>query len=71
MARKTDRELLAEALDTLERTSCQFFACDGPFRPQIYMKTCARCSTIYALRRRLKLSVRDPANRQEAHHGRA
>ena len=58
MSRKTDRELLAEALDALERAGCQFAMCNGPFRPQIYMQVCSRCSTVYAIRRRLKMSVK-------------
>lgn len=68
--RRTDRELLRESLDALERLDCEFAMCDGPFRPQIYMRVCHRCSTIYALRRRLGLSVRAPNNRrEEAAHG--
>jgi hypothetical protein len=68
--RKTDRELLQDALEALGRLDCAFSMCDGPFRPQIYMRVCHRCSTIYALRRRLGLSVRDPKNRrEEAAHG--
>lgn len=60
--RKTDRELLRESLDALEHLDCAFAMCDGPFRPQVHMRVCCRCSTIYALRRRLGLSVRAPSN---------
>ena len=69
--RKTDRDLLQESLDAPEHLDCAFAMCDGPFRPQIYMRVCRRCSTIYALRRRLGLSsVRAPNNRrEEAAHG--
>ena len=48
-----DLQLLEDALDSLERTGCQFFACEGPTLPPIDMVTCHVCALIARLRRRL------------------
>ncbi|GAB7044935.1 hypothetical protein [Catenuloplanes indicus] len=46
-------ELLAEAINSLERVGCQFWACEGPTLDPIDMVTCYRCTTLgklYAVR---------------------
>jgi hypothetical protein len=42
-------ELLALAVDALERVDCQFWACEGPTLEPIPMVTCFRCSTLARL----------------------
>lgn len=61
------RELLADALDSLERSGCQFWACDGPTLRPKPMVTCHRCVTVAKLRRALRLPVRDPKPREGVH----
>jgi len=41
---------LKDALTSLERAECQFFACDGPDAPFVDMKTCHRCHAIMQIR---------------------
>lgn len=43
-------ELLAAAIETLERVGCQFFACDGPTLEPEPMITCHACATLAQLR---------------------
>ena len=62
---RTDRKLLRDVLDTLEKVGCRFFACPGPFAVRVPMATCGVCADVYSLRRRLKLSVKDPKNRAD------
>lgn len=50
----SDEELLREALETLERVGCQFWACEGPDAPEVHMKTCFCCSMIKKLRKHLE-----------------
>lgn len=52
-----DDSLLQSALESLERTGCQFFACDGPTLEPIDMATCHRCATVAQLRQRLALPI--------------
>lgn len=44
------REALADALNTLERIDCQFWACEGPDVPPEDMITCIRCQSITTTR---------------------
>lgn len=51
---KVPKNLMAEILGTLERSSCKFWACRGPdVRPE-FMITCIRCRTLRNLRRHMK-----------------
>jgi len=43
-------ELLADAIDSLERVGCQFWACEGPTLTPVPMKTCHRCDVLARLR---------------------
>jgi hypothetical protein len=45
-----DDELLADAIDSLERVECQFWACGGPTLSPEPMKTCHRCDVLARLR---------------------
>lgn len=70
--RGTDAELsalLTEALDHLSRSTCSFFACEGPSRPQA-MCTCVKC---YAMRRvatvRASLDARAALTPKGGEHG--
>jgi hypothetical protein len=49
----TDKQLLEEALDALEYAGCQFFACEGPSKRPVSMKTCRVCWSVRHLRKRL------------------
>ncbi|MGI5414293.1 hypothetical protein [Actinomadura luteofluorescens] len=59
--RDTARALLAEAaaevirkvIADLEITPCSFWACDGPDKPFVSMKTCRVCSSVQELRKLL------------------
>lgn len=53
----SDADLLADALDALERAGCQFFACGGPTLEPIGMVTCYRCVEVARLRERLGLRI--------------
>lgn len=54
-----DRRLLAEALESLERSGCVFEFCEGPTPRPKHMVTCHVCDLIGRLRRRLGLPIRD------------
>jgi hypothetical protein len=53
-----DETLLADALDALEMTGCQFWACEGPTLRPKPMVTCDVCAVTARLRRRLHRAVR-------------
>jgi len=40
-------QLLDDAIDTLLRMDCMFFACKGPEAPVRHMQTCARCAVLH------------------------
>lgn len=44
-------QLLLDALSVCARVGCQYGMCNGPSAPIRYMKTCARCATIYRAHR--------------------
>lgn len=50
---QSDSQLLATALESLERVGCDFWACEGPTLDPIDMITCHRCLTVAELRQRL------------------
>lgn len=43
---------LKEVVETLERVGCQFWACDGPYKRPVHMKTCYVCETLHDLYKR-------------------
>ena len=43
--------LLNKVINALEHTKCDFWACDGPDKPFIHMKTCNTCYALQCLRR--------------------
>jgi hypothetical protein len=43
-------DLFSDAIDSLERCDCQFWACEGETLTPIDMVTCHRCSTLARLR---------------------
>jgi hypothetical protein len=53
------RLLLADVLETLERTGCQFWACEGPTLTPKDMTTCNPCAMIARLRQQLGMPVTD------------
>lgn len=62
-------QLLRNALETLERVPCQFWACDGPDEPFVSMKTCYVCAQIQDLRKGLAahgVALAEPLNEAEA-----
>jgi hypothetical protein len=67
-AKLTDRDLLSDALEALERVGCQYDFCPGPHRrPRNYgakrsnefEATCFVCREVYRIRRRLGLPPAD------------
>ena len=55
----SDTELLAEALEELERAGCGFQFCAGPTLEPIDMVTCGTCWMIARLRQRLGRPIRE------------
>jgi hypothetical protein len=47
-----DKKLLREAMEALELTDCNFWACEGPTLRPINMVTCARCAMLAKLQKR-------------------
>lgn len=56
--------LIAEALDSLERAGCQFWACDGPTLEPVDMLTCHRCATVAKLRVAIGRPASDPVGEE-------
>jgi hypothetical protein len=53
--------LIEEALDSLERVGCQFWACEGPATEPVDMVTCHVCATVAKLRVAIGRPASDPA----------
>lgn len=51
-----DKEVLDNALETLKRTPCTFWACPGWDKPFEHMKTCSLCSTIQELQQEIDIN---------------
>lgn len=56
-----DANMLAEALEALERVGCQFWACDGPSLEPVDMKTCHVCRLTARLQQRLGRPIGEPS----------
>lgn len=52
MRKTNDATLLRESMRVLERTPCQFWACQGPTLQPIAMVTCFRCAMLAKLQQR-------------------
>jgi hypothetical protein len=50
VSRAETRRAVQETLDTLATVPCTFWACDGPDKPTVHMKTCTLCYQIKRLR---------------------
>ena len=61
MGQDSDLALLRESLQTLERTPCQFWACQGPTLQPIDMVTCYRCATLAKLQQRFGRRTAKPS----------
>ena len=49
----SDKELLEESLEVLQRIPCQGWACEGPTLRPKHMITCFRCAHVATLAKRL------------------
>lgn len=57
---RIEGQTAADVLDTLERTECVFWACDGPTLEPVDMVTCYRCATLAQVRHAFGLVPREP-----------